>query len=158
MWKNIYLFFFLSQLFNLEAKQNNSDALTNLGNIYSDKKDIDKAIYLLEKTLFSLKIIINCFLRIHFTLDANLNNPNAYHNLGTIYNENNDIENAIYYYQLAVDHNIVASMHDLGMIYADGKNGKVDSQKAIYYLSKAADKKDIRSIFDFGCIKKQSIT
>ena len=76
---------------------------------------------------------------IHYlTLAAERNYPNAQHNLGCIYDKNNesisDIEKAVHYFTLATNQNQPESAEIIGTYYLKGKYVQKDINKAIHYL------------------------
>lgn len=111
--------------------------LTNLGNLYSEKGDIEKARSLYEEALRIPKG--NSF-------------PQLYYNLGNIYRNRKDIAKAVEYYQKAIkiDPSFPFAYQNLAIIYAD--QGNFEKAAAMLEKVKVLRPGESRVYYNLGLI------
>ena len=110
--------------------QARSAALGNIGLVYSDKGDLDKALEYYQQAL-----------KIHRDIGYKLGEASALGNIGLVYSNKGDLNKALKYFQqaLKIDRDIghklgeANQLGNIGLVYSD----KGDLDKALEYLQQA---------------------
>lgn len=117
------------------AVRGNARAQTNLGYLYQNgtgvTKDLWEAKYWHEKS-------------------AAQGNVYAISNLGVIAYEQENYEAALKYWEEAADQDHPDGLHNLGLLYEEGRAVKQDLEEAIAYYKKAADEGHAKALFRLG--------
>ncbi|KAK8835866.1 hypothetical protein M9Y10_040423 [Tritrichomonas musculus] len=158
--------------FELAAKEKYAPSLYNLGNIFLNEDNVDKAIeyyeqasnqgYLLADFQLGMIYIDNIYKKydiekaIHyFSIAADQNEPNSQFQLGIIYLTNVHIkpnfEKAFYYIRRSAWNNNSMSQYFLGIAYMNGNHEvKQNYREARNYLFRSASKRCGNSLFAYG--------
>lgn len=88
-----------------------------------------------------------------------LGKGNAYHKLGFLYHQGTiigrDIDQSIYWFEKASQHNIKDSMYNLGLIYINTANKEYSPEKSAHWLGKAASMGHLDAQYNLGVIYSQ---
>jgi TPR repeat protein len=163
----------------VRAKQNDQDALTQLGCIYFKgqqvKKDDLKAVGYYEQAAalnyppaqFNLAIMYENGFGVEINYDlakvfleksARQNYLPAQFNLGCLYQKYfNQLELAAYWYDLAASKNHPQAQHNLAMLLTNGQGIPKDFVAAVNWFKKAAAGGEVKSLYALACLCEQGI-
>ena len=154
------------------ANLGHADAMNNLADMYLNGESIEQdeqlALEWFEKAaekgvleaMFTLGIMYEQGLGVDVDEQSAFNyyesaalggDSEALFRLGTIYftpllNVSQNIEKAIYYFELAAEQEQIDSIYNLAYIYEQGMSGEVNGDKAVYYYQLAAELDDVTAV------------
>ncbi|MBP6082040.1 MAG: sel1 repeat family protein [Providencia sp.] len=124
------------------TKNNSSNAMMSLGDLYFDGLGVEQNMELAEKWYIE---------------SIQAGNVIAITRLGMLYGSLEKYDKAIKYYQLAIEKGDPTAMNSMGLLYQHGFGVKLDINKAIELYQRSADNNDAGGLINLGLMYEEGL-